>query len=385
MNVSDEDLMKIESSLFYSKYKENEMNTDLIHPLIMNSYFLEYEDVSHNTSKSINSKAVENENENIKTWNSIDNKYLSISSDKINKIQALQLKKGIWSLEEDKKLYEWVKLNGPNNWKNCVKFVGRISKQCRERWYNVLDPNIRKGNWSKCEDKLLFDLYEKYGTKWSKISKFFKGRTENSLKNRFYSTLRKYSNVKNITGRKMCPKDLYNYIPKIKAEFNQNGLKRNEKPKEIKISVDDFINSYSLPNETDYKPSTVNNNFINSVYEEYNKMTEDSLEKTLKSLCETNPFKEKIPIENLINTTVDEFVENFFKKKEYHELEFCGKCLIPKAFEKLERENTDKELIEDDNKEFDRFLNKINQVEDLMKETISELKDLRQHKDSNSI
>jgi hypothetical protein len=384
MNVSDEDLMKIESSLFYTKYKENEINTDLIHPLLMNSDFLDYE-VSLNTGKSFNSKTVENENENIKRCNSNDNNYLSISSEKNKKFHALQLKKGIWSLEEDKKLYEWVKMNGPNNWKNCVNFVGRISKQCRERWYNVLNPFIRKGNWTKSEDKLLFDLYERYGTKWSKISKFFKGRTENSLKNRFYSTLRKYSNVKNITGRKMYPKDLCNYIPKIKEEFNLIGLKRNEKPKEKKISIDDFINSYSLPIETDYKSSTVNNNFINSVSEEYNKLTEDSLEKNLKSLCETNPFKEKIPIENLINFTVDEFVDSFFQKKNNHELEFCGKCLIPKAFEKLEREKTDKELIEEDNKEFDRFLTRMNEVEELMKETISELKELRQYRDSNSL
>ncbi len=25
----------------------------------------------------------------------------------------------------------------------------RIGKQCRERWYNHLDPNIKKGDWTE--------------------------------------------------------------------------------------------------------------------------------------------------------------------------------------------------------------------------------------------
>lgn len=34
-------------------------------------------------------------------------------------------------------------------------------------------------------------MYLTYGSSWSKIAKVVKGRTENSIKNRFYSTLRK--------------------------------------------------------------------------------------------------------------------------------------------------------------------------------------------------
>jgi len=39
-------------------------------------------------------------------------------------------------------------------------------------------------------------MYKKYGSSWSKISKFLKGRTENAIKNRFYSTLRKLTTDK---------------------------------------------------------------------------------------------------------------------------------------------------------------------------------------------
>mmetsp|Transcript_7102 Transcript_7102/g.8070 ORF Transcript_7102/g.8070 Transcript_7102/m.8070 type:complete len:252 (+) Transcript_7102:332-1087(+) len=73
---------------------------------------------------------------------------------------------------------------------------GRSAKQIRERWTNGLDPNLRKEYWAKDEEKLLFELYLKFGSKWAKIKAFFERRTENQLKNRFYSILRKISTEK---------------------------------------------------------------------------------------------------------------------------------------------------------------------------------------------
>lgn len=52
-------------------------------------------------------------------------------------------------------------------------------------------PEVKKGGWSRQEDKLIFDSYVATPSKWSLISIKFPGRTENSVKNRFYSTLRK--------------------------------------------------------------------------------------------------------------------------------------------------------------------------------------------------
>jgi hypothetical protein len=54
-----------------------------------------------------------------------------------------------------------------------------------------LNPNVKKGDWSKEEDLRLFILFSKYSSSWSKLTKHFKGRTENSIKNRYYSTIRK--------------------------------------------------------------------------------------------------------------------------------------------------------------------------------------------------
>eukprot|EP00357_Protocruzia_adherens_P031818 CAMPEP_0115004196 /NCGR_PEP_ID=MMETSP0216-20121206/19055_1 /TAXON_ID=223996 /ORGANISM="Protocruzia adherens, Strain Boccale" /LENGTH=584 /DNA_ID=CAMNT_0002370131 /DNA_START=68 /DNA_END=1822 /DNA_ORIENTATION=- len=113
------------------------------------------------------------------------------------KILQPGLVKGPWTVEEDKKLIEWVKREGPHKWSQCSQYIpGRNGKQCRDRWYNNLNPEIKKGGWNQEEDNLIFQLYHKFGSQWSKIATFFNGRTENAIKNRFYSTLRRISNEK---------------------------------------------------------------------------------------------------------------------------------------------------------------------------------------------
>ena len=100
--------------------------------------------------------------------------------------------KGPWNVEEDKKLIDWIKTNGATNWSACAEFIpGRTGKQCRERWMNALNPLLKKGSWEPEEDYIIFKLFKKLGSKWSTISNYIQGRTENSIKNRFYSTLRR--------------------------------------------------------------------------------------------------------------------------------------------------------------------------------------------------
>ncbi|CAD8101712.1 unnamed protein product [Paramecium primaurelia] len=108
------------------------------------------------------------------------------------KILRPGLKKGPWQDNEDEKLLEWVKNNGPSKWSLCSENIaGRSGKQCRERWFNNLNPNVKKGGWTSDEDHEIFKGYLTYSSSWSKIAKNLQGRTENSVKNRFYSTVRK--------------------------------------------------------------------------------------------------------------------------------------------------------------------------------------------------
>jgi len=54
-----------------------------------------------------------------------------------------------------------------------------------------LNPEVKKGNWTIEEQETIFNHLQIYFTSWSVISKALKGRTENSIKNYFYSSIRR--------------------------------------------------------------------------------------------------------------------------------------------------------------------------------------------------
>ena len=99
-----------------------------------------------------------------------------------------------WSEEEDKSIKSLVNKYGTSNWTFISNQMGqnRSGKQCRERWYNQLKPNMKKNNWTNEEENILFTKHMQLGNKWSDIASFLPGRTLNDIKNHFYSKLRKF-------------------------------------------------------------------------------------------------------------------------------------------------------------------------------------------------
>jgi hypothetical protein len=67
----------------------------------------------------------------------------------------------------------------------------RAPKQCRERWANQLQTADRDKSWTAEEDEQLVQLQEKMGNHWSRIASAMKGRTDNQVKNKWYSTVLK--------------------------------------------------------------------------------------------------------------------------------------------------------------------------------------------------
>lgn len=98
--------------------------------------------------------------------------------------------------EEDERLITLVKFYGIKNWEaisNMMPF--RNVRQCKDRYNNYLSPEINLKPWTKEEDLLLIKKFNEFGQKWVQISQFFKGRSDNNVKNRWYNHLRQMVDV----------------------------------------------------------------------------------------------------------------------------------------------------------------------------------------------
>ncbi|KAL0798145.1 hypothetical protein Bca101_053319 [Brassica carinata] len=108
------------------------------------------------------------------------------------KVLNPELVKGPWSKEEDNTIIALVEKYGPTKWSTiCQHLPGRIGKQCRERWHNHLNPAINKNAWTQEEELTLIRAHQIYGNKWADLMKFLPGRSDNSIKNHWNSSVKK--------------------------------------------------------------------------------------------------------------------------------------------------------------------------------------------------
>jgi hypothetical protein len=93
--------------------------------------------------------------------------------------------------EENDIIRSAVDAHGPCKWRLVAdRLVGRTARQCRERWVNYLSPDVTKAPWAADEENLLREKVAEFGPLWSRIARFFVGRTDVYLKNHYLKMLR---------------------------------------------------------------------------------------------------------------------------------------------------------------------------------------------------
>ncbi|KAK2585338.1 hypothetical protein KPH14_010019 [Odynerus spinipes] len=89
----------------------------------------------------------------------------------------IMIKGGVWRNTEDEILKAAVMKYGKNQWSRIASLLHRKSaKQCKARWFEWLDPSIKKTEWSREEDEKLLHLAKLMPTQWRTIAPIV-GRT----------------------------------------------------------------------------------------------------------------------------------------------------------------------------------------------------------------
>ncbi|KAJ3295701.1 Cell cycle serine/threonine-protein kinase cdc5/MSD2 [Rhizoclosmatium sp. JEL0117] len=95
------------------------------------------------------------------------------------------IKGGVWKNTEDEILKAAVMKYGKNQWARISSLLTRKTpKQCKARWFEWLDPSIKKTEWAKEEDEKLLHLAKLMPTQWRTIAPIV-GRTPSQCLERY--------------------------------------------------------------------------------------------------------------------------------------------------------------------------------------------------------
>jgi myb proto-oncogene protein len=93
--------------------------------------------------------------------------------------EANKERKGVWSPEEDERLYTRITRHGVSTWSSVAQLAGlrRSGKSCRLRWMNYLRPDLKKEPISKREEETIISLQKSLGNRYIISSSFLIARS----------------------------------------------------------------------------------------------------------------------------------------------------------------------------------------------------------------
>jgi hypothetical protein len=101
--------------------------------------------------------------------------------------------------EEDRVISQGRAMNA--SWPEiAVHTPGRSFRDIRGRWFNTLNPSVNKSPWTPAEDQLLIQLEAEHGHRWSFLTKYFEGRPDSAVKNRYRKIRRNLGKVQQNPG-----------------------------------------------------------------------------------------------------------------------------------------------------------------------------------------
>jgi hypothetical protein len=124
--------------------------------------------------------------EHIEPWD-IQDSWKSVEEAKDDR----SLRRWQWTAEEDAMLGQLGKRFNKDWSKLAEYFPSKSIGNIKKRFLNKHDPDQKKINWTAAEDDIIMLLFSKQGCSWTQIAEHLPGRSPDSIKNRFYGTLRK--------------------------------------------------------------------------------------------------------------------------------------------------------------------------------------------------